>query len=100
MGAGAARRLTNRPCHDKDMMRLLGDAIGETASAFLNAATGREIPVSIEPESQAAPAAPTPDRWGAFSHAAFTAIWTASVVSNLGTAVFDTASGRMITSLN
>jgi MFS family permease len=28
------------------------------------------------------------------------AIWTASVVSNLGTAVFDTASGWMITSLN
>ncbi|HXW19935.1 MAG TPA: MFS transporter, partial [Roseiarcus sp.] len=40
------------------------------------------------------------DRWGAFGHAAFTAIWTASAVSNLGAAVFDTASGWMITSLN
>jgi len=49
------------------------------------------------------PARPTdisPDRWGAFGHAAFTAIWTASAVSNLGAAVFDTASGWMITSLN
>jgi MFS family permease len=54
--------------------------------------------VSVETNSPTAPAAP--DRWGAFSHAAFTAIWTASVVSNLGTAVFDTASGWMITSLN
>jgi MFS family permease len=49
------------------------------------------------------PASPTelaPDRWGAFGHAAFAAIWTASVFSNLGAAVFDTASGWMITSLN
>jgi MFS family permease len=56
--------------------------------------------VSVETNSTATPAEPAPDRWGAFSHAAFTAIWTASVVSNLGTAVFDTASGWMITSLN
>jgi len=56
--------------------------------------------VSAESNSPASPTEATPDRWGAFGHAAFTAIWTASVFSNLGTAVFDTASGWMITSLN
>jgi MFS family permease len=39
-------------------------------------------------------------RWGAFGHAAFTLIWTASIVSNVGTAMFDTASGWLMTSLN
>ena len=48
----------------------------------------------------AAPAAPAPSRWGPFSHLAFTVIWTASLVSNVGTAVFDTASGWLITSLD
>jgi hypothetical protein len=37
----------------------------------------------------AAPAAPTPSRWGPFSHLAFTVIWTASLVSNVGTAMFE-----------
>ena len=31
---------------------------------------------------------------------AFTVIWTASVVSNVGTAMFDTASGWLITNLS
>src|ERR1700688_245709 len=44
--------------------------------------------------------APAPSRWGPFSHLAFTVIWTASLVSNVGTAMFDTASGWLITSLN
>jgi MFS family permease len=44
--------------------------------------------------------APAPSRWGAFSSVAFTVIWTASVLSNVGTAVFDTASGWLITSLD
>ena len=48
----------------------------------------------------AATAAPAPSRWGPFSHAAFTVIWTASLVSNVGTAMFDTASGWLITSLD
>ncbi len=37
---------------------------------------------------------------GAFSHAAFVVIWTASVISNVGTAMFDTASGWLMTSLS
>jgi MFS family permease len=48
----------------------------------------------------AAPAEPTPSRWGPFGHLAFTVIWTASLVSNVGTAMFDTASGWLITSLD
>jgi predicted MFS family arabinose efflux permease len=50
-----------------------------------------------------APAAPTEvasSRWGAFGYAAFTVIWAASTVSNVGTAMFDTASGWLITSLD
>jgi MFS family permease len=48
----------------------------------------------------AVPTAPAPSRWGPFSHLAFTVIWTASLVSNVGTAMFDTASGWLITSLD
>ena len=43
---------------------------------------------------------PASSPWGAFGYAAFTVIWTASVVSNVGTAMFDTASGWLITSLS
>ncbi|WP_158812719.1 MFS transporter [Methylocapsa sp. S129] len=50
------------------------------------------------PSAAASEAAPS--RWGAFSHAAFVVIWTASVVSNVGTAMFDTASGWLMTSLS
>ena len=48
----------------------------------------------------AAPTEPAPSRWGPFGHLAFTVIWTASLVSNVGTAMFDTASGWLITSLD
>ena len=41
-----------------------------------------------------------PARWGAFSHAAFTVIWTASMVSNVGIAMFDTATGWYMTNLS
>ena len=43
---------------------------------------------------------PASSRWGAFGSVAFTVIWTASVLSNVGTAMFDTASGWLITSLD
>jgi predicted MFS family arabinose efflux permease/quinol monooxygenase YgiN len=56
--------------------------------------------VSAETTPSSAPVEAPPERWGAFGHIAFTAIWTASVFSNLGTAIFDTGSGWMITSLN
>jgi MFS family permease len=48
----------------------------------------------------AATAEPAPSRWGPFTHVAFTVIWTASLVSNVGTAMFDTASGWLITTLD
>ena len=51
--------------------------------------------------SPSAPATgPAPSRWGAFGYAAFVVIWTASVISNVGTAMFDTASGWLMTSLS
>src|ERR1700721_2321561 len=48
----------------------------------------------------AAPTEPAPSRWGPFGHLAVTFIWTASLVSNVGPAMFDTASGWLITSLD
>jgi MFS family permease len=59
-----------------------------------------EIDLSLEANSPATPLDTTHSRWGAFGHAAFTVIWIASILSNVGTAMFDTASGWMITSLN
>ena len=50
--------------------------------------------------TSAAPNGPAPSRWGAFSSVAFTVIWTASVLANVGAAMFDTASGWLITSLD
>ena len=41
-----------------------------------------------------------PHRWGAFAHTAFAVIWTASMVSNIGIAMFDTASGWFMTNLS
>jgi hypothetical protein len=37
---------------------------------------------------------------GPFSNLAFTVLWTVTLVSNIGTAVFDTASGWLITSID
>ena len=56
--------------------------------------------MSADLSSSATPAQPAPSRWGAFGYLAFTVIWTASIVSNVGTAMFDTASGWLITSLD
>jgi MFS family permease len=39
-------------------------------------------------------------KWGAFVHAAFTVNWVASIVSYIGTAMFDTASDWLMTSLS
>lgn len=39
-------------------------------------------------------------RWGAFGSVAFSVIWIASIVSYIGTAMFDTASGWLMTSLS
>ena len=38
--------------------------------------------------------------WGAFRHRAFTVIWTATVVSNIGTWMYNAASGWLMTGLN
>ena len=56
--------------------------------------------MSADQNASAIATQPAPSRWGAFGSVAFTVIWTASVLSNVGTAMFDTASGWLITSLN
>src|SRR6202022_4024038 len=40
-----------------------------------------------------------PSRWGAFGRPAFAVIWGASVLLNVGVAMFDTASAWLMTSL-
>jgi MFS family permease len=52
---------------------------------------------SNPPEASAQPA---PSRWGAFRHAAFTAIWAGSIVANVGTAMYDAGSRWLMTSLD
>src|SRR5271157_3247568 len=59
-----------------------------------------ETSLSADLSPSATPTQPVPSRWGAFGSVAFTVIWTASVLSNVGTAMFDTASGWLITSLD
>ncbi len=59
-----------------------------------------KVKLSANQNSSAAAAQPVRSRWGAFGYAAFTVIWTASLVSNVGTAMFDTASGWLITILD
>ena len=56
--------------------------------------------MSANLSAPAVPIEPAPSRWGPFGSVVFTVIWTASVVSNVGTAMFDTASGWLITSLD
>src|SRR6202453_417420 len=56
--------------------------------------------LSADLTTAAAPTTPAPSRWGPFSHLAFTVIWAASLVSNVGTAMFDTSSGWLITRLD
>ncbi len=51
-------------------------------------------------ERSAAPTEPAPSAWGPFGHAAFMAIWIASLVMNIGNAMFDTSSAWLMTSLN
>lgn len=56
--------------------------------------------MSLDLTSTSASSDSPPTRWGAFGHAAFTVIWTASMVSNVGIAMFDTASGWFMTNLS
>ena len=46
------------------------------------------------------PAEPAPSRWGAFASFAFLVIWTASTVSNIGIAMFDTATGWFMSNMS
>ena len=45
-------------------------------------------------------AEPVPSPWAPFRHAAFTVVWTATVVANVGTWMYNAASGWLMTGLN
>ncbi|QDL95972.1 MFS transporter [Rhodopseudomonas palustris] len=44
-------------------------------------------------------ATPRPSAWAAFRHTAFAVVWTATVVANIGTWMYNAASGWLMTSL-
>jgi predicted MFS family arabinose efflux permease len=69
------------------------------AKVVVRRTAGRLI-LSADHNASATPTGLAPSRWGAFGHAAFAVIWTASIVSNVGTAMFDTGSAWLMTSLN
>jgi predicted MFS family arabinose efflux permease len=52
------------------------------------------------PGQRAAPARIASQPWAAFRHRAFTVIWIATVVSNIGTWMYNAASGWLMVSLN
>src|SRR5271169_4671062 len=56
--------------------------------------------MSAQLNSTAIPMESPPARWGAFSYPTFTVIWAASIVLNVGDAMFDTSSAWLMTSLN
>ena len=74
------------------------ELVGRSPSAPIKSASGEIILTDVT--SSLAEANPGPTRWGAFGHSAFTVIWSASVVSNVGIAMFDTASGWFMTNLS
>src|SRR5258708_24375888 len=47
-----------------------------------------------------APTKPVASPWSPFRHASFTVLWTATVVANIGTWMYNAASGWLMTSLN
>ena len=48
----------------------------------------------------AAPAPPRPSAWAPFGHTAFTVLWVATVVSNIGTWMHDVGAGWLMTNLS
>ena len=98
---GAARRLTAHPGRDG---LVDGPHPAPTPPGLQPARTGRirmrlwkrrsqETSLSMDLERSAAPTEPAPSAWGPFGHAAFMAIWIASLVMNIGIAMFDTVLG-------
>jgi predicted MFS family arabinose efflux permease len=78
-------------------------ALIPTIASLLADSTTREpleISLSTEVNPSVMLAKTVPSRLGAFGNPAFAAIWTASVALNVGTAMFDTGSAWLMTSLN
>src|SRR3984957_19807072 len=69
-------------------------------SADSEARESSDINLSTEVNFSAMLAKPVPSRLGGFGHPAFAAIWTASTILNIGTAMFDTGSAWLMPSLN
>jgi len=56
--------------------------------------------LSVNPQSTAPPAEPATSAWSPFHHPTFTVLWSATVVSNVGTWMYNAASGWLMTGLN
>jgi predicted MFS family arabinose efflux permease len=56
--------------------------------------------MSTGPKPIATSAGPVTSAWSPFRHATFTVLWTATVVSNIGSWMYSAASGWLMTSLN
>src|SRR5467141_4149438 len=56
--------------------------------------------MSTGANSSAASTQPTVSPWSPFRHAAFTLLWAATVVANVGSWMYSAASGWLMTSLN
>lgn len=56
--------------------------------------------MSVNPQSTAPPAEPATSAWSPFHHPTFTVLWSATVVSNVGTWMYNAASGWLMTGLN
>src|SRR5215211_3838017 len=52
------------------------------------------------PANPSTSAATTSSAWSPFRHAAFTVLWTATIISNIGGWMYSAASGWLMTSLN
>src|SRR6476620_1551875 len=58
----------------------------------------RTMSASIKPAAPSTQRAVSP--WSPFRHVTFTTLWTATVVANIGTWMYNAASGWLMTSLN
>jgi MFS family permease len=57
--------------------------------------------LEIAMSTSAGPASPSaPSAWAPFRHRTFAVLWTATVVANIGTWMYNAASGWLMTSLN
>src|SRR3954468_19392709 len=56
--------------------------------------------MGTDPQPTQSPNPPSTSPWNAFRHRSFTVVWLATVVSNVGTWMYNAASGWLMTSLD